>query len=626
MKILSMMKRYLLIFFFIALSFPQVVCAQIEGEGAPIDYPKLTLDISKSSVESSCQFNRILPNPNAKNLFIFYDDQKLSDGRRLLESSSISLVNLEEIGKEKISFLKDYRSKWNIDSINFSENGEYVFVRMGFVALKLNINSESDREIIVLDPSWAKVRVRPLKYGSFSLFHSESAKRELRTITSKDPLRISASFGEEVYFSFTPRDGSFWHRPFGNAPTQGGLLMSVYDPLNYHDKKSSNAGNKVAILGDQLDDQFPASDFVGYSRPIIDLTTGKIIGKYGIDTIYLSDKSEGKLRSVYHAEAESSIIDAVYNGMYVFALVKRNGELKIARIGDGVKEAVLCDFAKYVRSMGFPTPPGQINIEYRRNMVKLPSKHGLKSFSYLYEPIPSKTNGKLVIYFHGGPQASPSFEAPREVRKLIPAGYSVLAVEYASSMGSGFSLSDALKYDGISPIEKNMDDLASWLKGSNFKDISIIGYSFGAVPSLVLESRHPEMIQNVFFFAPLIVWDSANITNNEINNSREGNLALQSAADLAIFGGSKKLSQFNNATWRLWKGNKCPQKMNFFFGDLDEISKPSQLPKHVQLNSSIIIQEKTQHGALGAAGTKGDELWDFVFKKLDAIESADRGC
>ncbi len=66
--------------------------------------------------------------------------------------------------------------------------------------------------------------------------------------------------------------------------------------------------------------------------------------------------------------------------------------------------------------------------------------------------------------------------------------------------------------------------------------------------------------------------------------------------------------------------------MNFFFGDLDEISKPSQLPKHVQLNSSIIIQEKMQHGALGAAGTDGDELWDFVFKKLDAIESADSGC
>lgn len=135
------------------------------------------------------------------------------------------------------------------------------------------------------------------------------------------------------------------------------------------------------------------------------------------------------------------------------------------------------------------------------------ARDGLNITCYL--SLPPESNGKklpLVIFPHGGPQASDGPEFDYWVAFMADRGYAVLQVNYRGSTGYGKAFMDAgLRRWGLEMQDDLTDAVAEVVKkGIADPDrIAIVGASYGGYAALMGVCKTPKLYKGAFAFAPV---------------------------------------------------------------------------------------------------------------------------
>ncbi len=559
---------------------------------------KLQLHYAEGKGFGTCGFNRVTMDPGFGRATLWYQEKKLSGAYNPRHPGSFVTFDLTRYGEERAK--SGYSADWLLEPIRYTEAGNLV-ARIGPLILEIASDKPGQVSAEYLPMSWASVRLTAVKFGGTAPFVDKGTLARLASIEAGAPLRVSATAADGIDFAFTAPAPSMIHHPEG-VPS-GGLVMSMESPVSDPARPGS-----LIVRGDQLAAQFPGAPFLGHARPLFDLKTGRIVGRYGIGTLERWNPELSRLETVpLSATPDMYILEAIANGDKIAVLAETQGKIDLLRLdAGGERKFAICDNAEYLRHLGF-TPWPRMEAPMERREVPLgDARAGDRTFGYLYTP--AKANGRLFVYFHGGPQGALEDKLPMPVWRLVPLGYSVLAVEYPGSIGAGLTHSDLLAEQGIGAIAQSASRIAAWTRKQGYRDAFVIGYSFGAVPAAISIADHPDVFRKAFFLAPLITWRKATIATVDLGMMEKVSVESQTRADLAIFGGQDNIDRFNRSLARTW-GRIVPGNARFYFGSLDTISMPGDLPARLRAGAGILLQDRMQHGLIGNFGEKGDAVW-----------------
>ncbi len=130
----------------------------------------------------------------------------------------------------------------------------------------------------------------------------------------------------------------------------------------------------------------------------------------------------------------------------------------------------------------------------------------------------------------------------------------------------GHGLSDA-PLEGYGPIEQ-ADDLAGLIQGLDLKSPIVLGHSLGAVTTLVLAARHPQLPQAIALEDPPPWWDSAYAQPFAPEWQAQMHTwitALQEQSRLALIEAQRaETPQWSDAELEPWAAAKLRFSLNFF--------------------------------------------------------------
>ncbi|MCH1625661.1 S9 family peptidase [Ferdinandcohnia quinoae] len=133
-------------------------------------------------------------------------------------------------------------------------------------------------------------------------------------------------------------------------------------------------------------------------------------------------------------------------------------------------------------------------------VIKYPSFDGLELEALFFKANEDVSNGHVVLWPHGGPQAAERKSFRSMFQFLVNRGYSVFAPNFRGSTGYGLSFTKMVEGDwGHGPRLDNIEGL-EWLIKNGYADrekILLLGGSYGGYMSLLLHGRHAEYFKAV---------------------------------------------------------------------------------------------------------------------------------
>jgi pimeloyl-ACP methyl ester carboxylesterase len=454
-----------------------------------------------------------------------------------------------------------------------------------------------------LAPNLRQVRLRTRSHGDLSILSDPATTSLLeRLFRGGNPVRTAATIGSTASFLHIERGGDFaLHLTTAAGTSKLAERANFTRDLMVLDELNP----AVAFLGKQ-DEQQP---FLANARPLLDLTTGRQIGRYGVTEILQA--GPGKARSdVGHGEL-SLIKDAVSHSGVVWALVESETRLRILRIrGSRTESFELC------RKKGFA---GKFIVEdpqlkgIKRTTVRFGDDLRPRSgamFGQLY--MPAQGARDLVVYVHGGPAFTFSqSNLPPVVARLAPMGKAVLVLEYAGSVGGGYELSSRLPRDGIKALEDDMSHLASWVRKGGFGRVSIIGESFGGVPALIAARDYRDVFRDVIFLAALLQRPEADaiVAVQAPGHATSDNQLL---SELVYFGGTGGRERFRSDLSTLVNSLSPSPDFHFFFGDQDHVSSIRDLPSAMLKSGTVVSFPQTSHETLAIKTVVWEQIREIL--------------
>ena len=128
-------------------------------------------------------------------------------------------------------------------------------------------------------------------------------------------------------------------------------------------------------------------------------------------------------------------------------------------------------------------------------VLKYPSFDGLEIEALLFKAKEEVSNGHLILWPHGGPQAAERKMFRALFQFLVNRGYSIFAPNFRGSTGYGLQFKKMVEGDwGHGPRLDNIEGL-EWLIKNGYADrekILLMGGSYGGYMTLLLAGRHPE--------------------------------------------------------------------------------------------------------------------------------------
>ncbi|MGY3716584.1 prolyl oligopeptidase family serine peptidase [Sutcliffiella cohnii] len=133
-------------------------------------------------------------------------------------------------------------------------------------------------------------------------------------------------------------------------------------------------------------------------------------------------------------------------------------------------------------------------------VLKYPSYDGLEMEALFFRAKEEVSNGHVILWPHGGPQASERKFFRSYFQYLIHRGYSIFAPNFRGSSGYGLSFMKMVEGDwGHGPRLDNIQGL-EWLIENGYAQrdkILLMGGSYGGYMALLLHGRHPEYFKAV---------------------------------------------------------------------------------------------------------------------------------
>ena len=360
----------------------------------------------------------------------------------------------------------------------------------------------------MLDPAWKYVDLRAMTYGDLAALERPDLLAQARRVGT-DFYRGHATLGERVTF-IGARTGDLELVTAADGRSSAPVLRASYTRwiLGFPDERDFNGG--VAYVGAESKDKLR---FLPYQRPLVDLATGRVAGKYNGTEILL--RREGTLAAALaqlrrKLESGGVILDASLGGDTLVLLTQSGrGEVKVHRLNArGLTEKSLCSVWLRLAT----TPAGSLlapGDEVRVRIFGIDAA-GRESFApglpiaILHQAGPSRGRDALVS-FNGGPTASlADHYMPTSKLRMLAPERDLISIDYSGSVGGGLSLTRRLTDRGLKAIEQDVEAIVKWLDRQGYRRIFLEGGSFGGVPATIALSRHRSRFAGAFMPVPLL--------------------------------------------------------------------------------------------------------------------------
>lgn len=140
------------------------------------------------------------------------------------------------------------------------------------------------------------------------------------------------------------------------------------------------------------------------------------------------------------------------------------------------------------------------------DVITYPSFDGLEIEALFFKASTDVSNGHVILWPHGGPQASERKSFRAMFQFLVNRGYSIFAPNFRGSTGYGLEFTKTVEGDwGHGPRLDNIEGL-EWLIKNGYADrekILLLGGSYGGYMALLLHGKHSEYFKAVIdIFGP----------------------------------------------------------------------------------------------------------------------------
>lgn len=444
------------------------------------------------------------------------------------------------------------------------------------------------------DPLWTEGPIFALSHGREDFFLDHRNVKVLQTVLADgNPIRLSLTVSADKVAALVFRLGNnhqlIAYDRVGRWKT-GIPLAFAHAPLLDPSRRS------VLYLGKQGG----YKHLLPFALPLIDLENGRAAGRFGLDKIELLNGKVVDLESLYNDIV--TIKDAKKSGSSIFVLTETVSGQDLVRVAaGGVDIFHICRKSR----IGDELVNGSkysMSQRVSRKVIQFPKSSKARetlAFGMLYEP--QIANGKLIVYFHGGPAISQLDQTvPSMVSEFAAKGVSVLAVEYSGMIGGDLGLSRQLPERGYGAISNDVDAVTDWVRQSKFGSVYLYGGSFGGVPALDAALRYPSVYRHVFFVVPLLKLRSFEdaVRRVEVPGRLATPVDRQMDFEYLVYGGPRGRSAFSSSLAESLGRLEPSDHFSFYFGDNDPVSSSSDLPISF-LNHPSVHVLKADHRLLG---------------------------
>lgn len=273
---------------------------------------------------------------------------------------------------------------------------------------------------------------------------------------------------------------------------------------------------------------------------------------------------------------------------------------------------LLLTMALAMNALPAETPVVRTDVRFSPNTD--PARRG--PFGQLFRPL--NADGRLIVYFHGGPTATLAEETvPQNVSNFAPHGISVLDVEYSGMLGGGLALTDRLPRLGLRAIRQDVDAVTRWVRRSGFRHVYLLADSFGGAPAVIAAVEHPNDYAHFFLRAPFLA------LRNPEQSVHRGQLLdpdprpdSQREFEEVVYGGGSARGRLRlGAELQAHVRRLRPSpRVSFYFGGIDPVSAASDLPASFAGDRSVMIVPRTAHENLAAT----PEVMRDILAKLES--------
>lgn len=541
---------------------------------------------------------RILPSPDSQNIAVLSVPRDLRDVWTISRSINFAVMSLpKEMSSQKneltgygiVAFQTKERSaavagvipvQWNI------KNNELLFFHGDKGAATVNptnglINIKNDR-----DPRWTRGPIFALSHG-YNDFYQKPANINIlqHAYAAGNPIRnnitVSGSEIAVLIFRLGTKHQMIGYDNKGEWNTEIPLAFAqvpLINPIN----------RSVSYLGDQRG----YDNIMPYAQPLINLKNGMNSGRFGLETI--EQPMQANIELGQHFGEFINIKDAKKNGDAIFALVETEFEQRLVRIRNSqIKSWNYCTIKE--RDYGGVKVSSKNILKHgegiKRQFINFkPSEPRGSPFGMLYTP--ARANGRLLVYFHGGPSISHlEHGIPSTVNRYAKHGVSVLAVEYSGMIGGGLALSQRIQKQGFDALLSDVDIVTKWVRKNNFKSVYLLGGSFGGAPATIAATNYRSDYSQIFFVVPALALRSIDETVNRKPVFGRGAVPTdrQREFEYLIYGDASGRERFNKVLKANVARLKPSANLSFYFGDQDSVSSPDDLPEAFREHANVIV-------------------------------------
>lgn len=544
----------------------------------------------------ACRYNRIMADPTSRHVALWELSRNLGDDPTLFLATGFLVADLPPHGSddEKLQRVASVGAPVRAEPLRWNDSGSRLLLRVGETGAGLFDPAAHRLEAAPnFDPFWAKARIAAISHGDLAFYAKPGMLAQLRGIERDGaPVRARATIGRASAAFLIFRFGT------GHALTayDGGKSWQTGLPISFAWAPLLPPGSRRPLF---MGDQAGYRSFLPYALPLIDLPTGRIVGRFGWQRI---ERRKGPAIDLgLRFRQLVNVLDAAANGDTIVALVDLEREKRVVRIrGAEMESWRLCE--KRGTSLGSWTLPAynslpagtEVDRAYVRFGLGRPDDPG--AFGYLYRP--RRGDGRLIVYFHGGPTATlAEATVPPEVAAFAPFGFSVLEVEYSGMLGGGLSLSKRLSRLGLRAIQEDVDQVTSWVRRSGFRQAYLIGDSFGGTAAAIAAVEHPDAYAHIFVRIPfLALRDPDESVRGRI---RFGSDLTPAASQLEfeemVYGGVSGRRRFGADLQAYVQRLRPSPRLSFYFGALDSASAVTDLPAAFAGSQSVMVVPRARH-------------------------------
>ena len=569
-------------------------------------YPPIRL---QETPPEGCGFNRIMVGPSGSEIAAWGSERAhLLALRTPPPFAELAVGRMHDRASGKTDRLLMYNGPDLTIPIRWASDGHRLYARATRDRI-VAIDPDSSRveERGSLDGAWKYVDFRATTHGDLSALGDPELLAQAKRVGT-DFYRGHATLGERATF-IGARTGDLELVTVAQGRASIPVLRASYTRwiLGFPDGRDFSGG--VAYVGAEGKDGLR---FLPYQRPLVDLATGRVAGKYNGTEILLRDEGAlaAPLAQFRRKLASGGVIldSSLSGGTLVLLTQSGRGELEVSRLNArGFTQKSLCSIRLRLATTpaGMPLGPGD-KVKVRIFGIDAAGRESFAPglpIAILHQAGASRGRDALVS-FNGGPTASLADRyMPSKLRMLAPER-DLIAVDYSGSVGGGLSLTRRLTEGGLKAIEEDIEAVVKWLDRQGYRRVFLEGNSFGGVPATIALARHPSRFAAAFLSVPLLrLKDPREWTGR--GDLHRTDPTGQRAFEEAIFGGAAGRARFAADLSKLVAQAPYRPVDRFFFSRHDLTSQSGDLPPG---HKAIVRVTGGPHGAVASHDAYFEEV------------------